>query len=102
MTYEALFCPHCGKLVNGDWDTADSPDRLVDEPTDPAYQGLFKPKNPGPIYTCGWCGIQTRDWDHVKECRWTHTEKERMKLKATKEASLDMLKQLGQYRKERD
>lgn len=92
MSYEALFCPHCGRIVNGDWDRTDTPEDAH----------FTMPTNLGSVYTCGWCGIQTRDWDHVKNCRCTHTEKERLREKAAGQAALDMLKELGKYRKDRD
>jgi hypothetical protein len=57
--YEALFCPNCGIHLN-DFDTQDEAVRTVDLRSS---------------YTCGWCGVRTRDWNHVAWCRKTIAER---------------------------
>lgn len=57
--YVAVFCPSCGVHIN-DFDTQDSPD---DE--------SHAPQRLGSLYTCGWCGIRTFDWNHVGRCKAT-------------------------------
>jgi len=57
--YVALFCPHCGVHLN-DFDEQDDGD--LDS---------VRPLNLGSMYTCGWCKKQTRDWNHVKQCKRT-------------------------------
>lgn len=60
--YIAVFCPSCGVHIN-DFDTQDSPD---------AENGFGTgPQRLGSLYTCGWCGIRTFDWNHVHRCRAT-------------------------------
>lgn len=58
--YEALFCPNCGIHLN-DFDTQDDAERTVDL---------------GSSYTCGWCQVRTRDWNHVAWCRKTIAERQ--------------------------
>lgn len=60
--YEALFCPHCGGHVNEHELETDHPDPVHHDP------------NMGSAYTCGWCGVRTRDWGHVLNCRAEHTD----------------------------
>ena len=63
----AAFCPHCGGHVNevlieeDDGSTAEVPLEVVE------YYN--RQLDQGPEYRCGWCGIHTTDWGHVKECR---------------------------------
>ncbi len=56
--YVAVFCPSCGVHIN-DFDLQDSPE------AENGSQRL------GSLYTCGWCGIRTFDWNHVARCRAT-------------------------------
>lgn len=71
--YVALFCPHCGEHIN-EVDDQDAPD-------------VPPPPNLGSQITCGWCGMQTRDWNHVLRCRRTH--KARADLVAIQQAMDD-------------
>lgn len=63
----AAFCPCCGALVNEvlieeeDGSTVEVRRELVE------YYN--RQQNRGPRYKCGWCGIETDDWSHVKQCR---------------------------------
>lgn len=61
--YEAVFCPECGAHLN-DVDLHDDPDEYV--------------PNLGPLVTCGWCKLQTRDWGHIVKCRRTWKVKEKL------------------------
>lgn len=65
--YVAVFCPHCGVLVN-EFDTQDSPDE------EDFYTNMGT--NYGSRYTCGWCHLRTNDWKHVQKCRKTWRVKE--------------------------
>lgn len=55
--YVAIFCPHCGEHIN-EVDEADTPEERL--------------PNEGSVYDCGWCGLRTRDWNHVLVCRRTY------------------------------
>ncbi len=54
--YVAIFCPNCGVHLN----EVDEQDGEVTR--HPSF---------GSVYTCGWCGISTADWSHVRLCRRT-------------------------------
>jgi predicted RNA-binding Zn-ribbon protein involved in translation (DUF1610 family) len=56
--YVAIFCPHCGEHIN----EVDEQDTAEEERT----------PNEGSAYNCGWCGLHTRDWNHVLVCRRTY------------------------------
>ncbi len=58
MEYVAIFCPHCGQHIN-EVDVQDGAEPDEREP------------NLGSLYRCGWCGLETRDWNHVLTCRRT-------------------------------
>ena len=60
MEYIPIFCPHCGQHIN-EVDDEDSPEA-----------GRV---NLGSLYRCGWCGLETRDWNHVLRCRRTWRER---------------------------
>ena len=70
--YVAIFCPHCGQHIN-EVDEQDTPEERT--------QDL------GSLYTCGWCGIETRDWNHVLSCR--RTAKARAAFSARQQAAED-------------
>ena len=63
MDYVPIFCPHCGEHIN-EVDEQDTPEERVPDL--------------GSRYRCGWCGIETFDWNHVLICRRTHKERARL------------------------
>lgn len=62
--YIALFCPHCGAHVNED-----------ELDSDHGYIVPIRQTLSGSKYRCGWCKIETTDWNHVLACRAAHQNK---------------------------
>lgn len=55
----AFFCPHCGACVNED-----------ELENDHGYEaGDIGLPSRGSLVTCGWCKMQTTDWNHIVRCR---------------------------------
>lgn len=61
--YVPIFCPHCGEHIN-EVDEQDTPEN--------------READLGSRYRCGWCGIETFDWNHVLICRRTHKARARL------------------------
>lgn len=82
--YVALFCPHCGEHLNEVELQDDEVVPLVPWQTDDE-DGL----------TCGWCGIRTKDWNHVIQCRRTLGAISELKFRQVAENLVSLERQLA-------
>lgn len=82
--YVAVFCPSCGVHIDT-FDLQDTP-----EPTLANQRVRY-----GSVYTCGWCGIQTFDWNHVGRCRQTWPERQALVAKQAALEHMEVRKRLG-------
>jgi hypothetical protein len=66
--YVPVFCPRCGEHLNEvDIETAGGSSFPLGRTSLEVLEQRIEDQ--GPSYRCGWCGINTTDWGHVKRCR---------------------------------
>lgn len=90
MSYQALFCPHCGQWMN-EPDLEDTPENRV----------LDSHGNLGSAYTCGWCHERHTDYNHVVICRLIHQERATLVIKQAGQRALKMFEDLAADRRGR-